>query len=457
MRNCGCNDYSRTQLLRRAAAEAGRGLPAIEPGMPMPAGTGLTRRSFVSRATGLALSVYGAASLGPKAFEEGIAAAAAQAPSERVLVSIFLSGGADSLTMLAPTAAHPQYAAARPTLALPAGQGTPLTEDSSLRWHPSLGGLAELYGEGKVSVMPAIGYDDANQSHFTSRHYWEVGEVNPFGRWGWLGRYLDHHGVADNPLQGLALGWDLQPVLAARDVPVADGGGAGQLRLLDARACGGRCRTRCSTRSVTSAIRATSDIGLGQARAAVAATGRLRDQLAPFQGGFTTPGGVTYPNGGFARRLQALAAMLDGGLPLKVVAIESGGYDTHSNQADSLPADLLEIGDSLRAFQRDLEARTLQDRVLVHVWSEFGRRPDENGSGTDHGAAGAGFVIGSQARGEMVGEFPGLATLDEDDNLRNTSDFRGVYCALLEQWLGVDAGPIIPNASSFTRPALVAA
>ena len=80
MANCGCNDYSRTQLLRRAAAEAGRGLPAIEPGMPLPAGTGLTRRSFVSRATGLALAVYGAASLGPKAFEEGIAAAAAQAP-----------------------------------------------------------------------------------------------------------------------------------------------------------------------------------------------------------------------------------------------------------------------------------------------------------------------------------------------------------------------------------------
>ena len=104
MANCGCNDYSRTQLLRRAAAEAGQGLPAIEPGMPLPAGTGLTRRSFVSRATGLALSVYGAASLGPKALEQGIAAAAAQAPaSDRILVSIFLSGGADSLTMLAPT------------------------------------------------------------------------------------------------------------------------------------------------------------------------------------------------------------------------------------------------------------------------------------------------------------------------------------------------------------------
>ena len=456
MANCGCNDYSRTQLLRRAAAEAGQGLPAIETGMPLPAGTGLTRRSFVSRATGLALSVYGAASLGPKALEQGIAAAAAQAPaSDRILVSIFLSGGADSLTMLAPTGAHPQYATWRPGLALAPGEGTPLTEDPTLRWHPSLAGLAELYGEGKVTVMPAVGYEDANQSHFTSRHFWEVGETNPFGRWGWLGRYLDRHGVADNPLQGLALGWDLQPVLAAKDVPVATVAepdnydfwtpgvwGPVQDKMLDAFGDLGEP--------------GTNDLGLAQARSAVAATGRLRDQLAPYQDGFTTPAGVTYPGGSFAGRLRALAAMIAGGLPLKVVAIESGGYDTHSNQLTSLPGDLLEIGDGLRAFQRDLEARSIQDRVLVHVWSEFGRRPEENGSGTDHGAAGAGFLIGSSARGEMVGEFPGLAQLDEDDNLRNTSDFRAVYCGLLEQWLEVDAGPIIPNSGSFTRPALVA-
>jgi uncharacterized protein (DUF1501 family) len=450
-----CNDYSRTQLLRRAAAEAGQGLPQIEPGMPLPAGTGLTRRSFVSRATGLALSVYGAASLGPKAFEQGIAAAAAQGTSDPILVSIFLSGGADSLTLLAPTSAHPQYASWRPTLALPAGQGTPLSEDPTLRFHPSLAGVAELYGEGKVTVMPAIGYDDANQSHFTSRHYWEVGEVNPYGRWGWLGRYLDHHGVADNPLQGLTLGWDLQPALAAHDVPVAT---VAEPDNYDFWMPGvwGSVADKALDAFGDLGDPATSDVGLAQARSAVAATGRLRDQLAPYQDGFTTPAGVTYPAGGFAGRLRALAAMIEGGLPLKVVAMESGGYDTHSNQLDSLPGDLLEIGDSLRAFQRDLEARSLQDRVLVHVWSEFGRRPEENGSGTDHGAAGTGFLIGSRAKGEMVGEFPGLAVLDEDDNLRNTADFRGVYCALLEQWLGVDAGAIIPNASAFTRPSLVA-
>jgi uncharacterized protein (DUF1501 family) len=182
VRNCGCTEYSR----------AGRGLPAIEPGMPLPAGTGLTRRSFVSRASGLLLAVYGGGVLGPRAFEEGIAHAAAQSGDERVLISIFLSGGVDSLTLLAPNpSSHPQYPLLRPTLGVPAGEGTPFAEDPSLRWHPSVADLATLHGEGKVTVFPAVGYDDPKQSHFTSRHYYEVGALDPHERWGWLGRFLD--------------------------------------------------------------------------------------------------------------------------------------------------------------------------------------------------------------------------------------------------------------------------
>lgn len=84
--------------------------------------------------------------------------------------------------------------------------------------------------------------------------------------------------------------------------------------------------------------------------------------------------------------------------------------------------------------------------------SEFGRRPQENGSGTDHGAGGSSLLIGSQVKGTMVGEFPGLTMLYGDENLRSTSDFRGVYKGLLERWLGVDAGPIIPNAQQFSAP-----
>jgi uncharacterized protein (DUF1501 family) len=110
-------------------------------------------------------------------------------------------------------------------------------------------------------------------------------------------------------------------------------------------------------------------------------------------------------------------------------------------------------GSSLLAFQRDLEARGVADRVLTLVWSEFGRRAKENGSaGTDHGAAGAAFVLGARASGITLGEFPGLATgLDRDGNLLPTTDYRGLYASLVEQWLGADADAVIPGARAFKR------
>jgi uncharacterized protein (DUF1501 family) len=149
--------------------------------------------------------------------------------------------------------------------------------------------------------------------------------------------------------------------------------------------------------------------------------------------------------------------MLAAGLPLRCVSMRAPGmYDTHNDQADNLSKGLKLTADSLLAFQRDLEARGLSDRVVVHLWSEFGRRGQENGSlGTDHGAAGIGFLIGTRARGKMVGEFPGLTGgLDRQGNLVATSDFRGVYAAILEQWFAQDAAAVIPNAPAFTRPAL---
>jgi len=115
------------------------------------------------------------------------------------------------------------------------------------------------------------------------------------------------------------------------------------------------------------------------------------------------------------------------------------------------------VAQTLFGFQRDLEARGLADRVLTVVWSEFGRRAQENASaGTDHGAAGCAFVIGTRAAGTMIGEWPGLASgLDELGNVRATSDFRGLYSSLLEQWLGHEADPIIPGAAGYARPVIV--
>ena len=455
--SCGCAGFTRSELMH-GAAKAGSGLPSIEAGMPVPAGTGLTRRSFISRTAGLAMAVYGASALGTRALEEGLAEAAAAGPSDAVLVSVFLSGGIDSLSVLAPTG-DPNYATLRPSLALTPAETLSFRDDPGLRWHASAAKLKALHEEDKVTVFPAIGYASPNQSHFTSRHYWEVGETNPAGRVGWMGRYLDQHGSNANPLQGLALSPTLAPALATTVNPVA---AVSRPETYTFPAPGVAAPMIAPMLDEMGALGglASTDATLQSARRATAATAALRARVAPFSS-YTSP--VAYPvtSNEFPKRLAALAAMLAAGLPIKVVAVQAaGGYDTHSSQTASLPANLLLVSDTLNAFQRDLESRGIADRVLVHVWSEFGRRAKDNGSGTDHGAGGVSMLIGSKASKTMVGGFPGLASgtgggLDSQQNLRATSDFRGLYCSLLQDWLNVDPAPIIPGAASLPRYAVV--
>ena len=450
-----CRDFSRTEALRAAA---GRGLPAIEPGMPAPAGSGLSRRAFLLRSAGLALAVYGAGRLDPLEAEAALAAAQPAAP---VLVQVFLAGGVDSVSFLAPTE-DDAYRRLRPRLALPPGTGSAFAEDPRLRWHPSAAAIAALHAEGKVSVMPAVGYDHPDQSHFVSRHFYEVGALDPRLATGWLGRYLDRVGTPENPLQGLALDSTLAPALASARVPVAAVTSPAEYDFWARDVWGDVQTLMLDTASRIGAAHQNGQRALRQAGGAAVQSGRLRAQLAPFRPvgeapAFTSP--VTYPtdpDSDFPQRLAALAAMLSAGLPLRCVAITApGDYDTHADQQPVLDGVLKLACDTLATFQRDLEARGLADRVLIHVWSEFGRRAKENLNGTDHGAAGLGLLIGTRAAGRMIGEFPGLATLDADGNLRATSDFRGVYAGLLEQWLGTEAAGIIPDAGRVARPQLV--
>jgi uncharacterized protein (DUF1501 family) len=448
VKNC-CDEYTRSQLLRSAAAEAGKGLPGIEIGMPEPAGTGLSRRKFLSRSAGLALAVYGASKIPLSAFETGIAQAA---PTDKILVSVFFEGGVDALSVLAPVG-DPKYAQLRPNLALAPGAGASFTEDPRLQWHPAAAGLATLHDEGKVSAFPAIGYDHPDQSHFTSRHYYEIGQLEVGYRTGWLGRYIDAVGDDENPLQGLSMDGSLSPMIATAEKPVA------AIDSVDGYDLWSAVSEPIQSEMFNSFARfgtlPSDSPGLAQVRHATSQTEKLRTELGGV-GEFKSP--VAYPDTDFGHKLAGLAAYIAFGLPMRVVTIRAaGGYDTHAGQAPDLERNLRETCEGLLAFQRDLEQRGLDDRVLVEMWSEFGRRPEENGSqGTDHGAAGCAFVIGSKAKGEMVGEFPGLSNLDSNENLRVTSDFRGMYCSLLEQWLGHDAASIIPGASGFARPTLVA-
>ena len=351
-----------------------------------------------------------------------------------------------------------RYRSLRPTLALDEGAGEPFAEDGRLRWHPAAAPLAELHRESKVTTLPAVGYTDPNQSHFTSRHYWEVGATSVSMRTGWLGRYLDHVGTQGNPLQGLSLADHLQPPLATRSVPVATVAKPDDYALWSYGVWGDVQERMLDAIGSLGSVQTAPDAAVMQAAAAAYQTGQVRQQLSGFNG-FQSP--VSYPTStdAFPRRLGALAAMLGAGLPLQCVSIRAPGmYDTHSEQAGELTAGVSLTAASLLAFQRDLEARGLAHRVVTLVWSEFGRRAKENGSrGTDHGAAGVGFVVGSPVVGRMVGEFPGLDSsgIDAEGNLRATSDFRGLYAGLLEQWLQTDAAAVIPGAESFPRPSLI--
>jgi uncharacterized protein (DUF1501 family) len=459
-KSCSCNDFNRSQLLRRGAAVAGKGLPNIEPGMPVPAGTGLDRRTFLLASAGAALSVYGASMLSPRHFEEGIAQAAADTgPDAPVLVSIFMEGGWDALSVLAPVG-EAAYNALRPGLALKEGEGKTFTEDETLMWHPAAGGLAELHEEGKVTTFPAIGYEPQDESHFTSRHYWEVGQLDTNARTGWMGRYLDLPGVGEpnNPLQGLSLDYSLAPALATQTMPVAAVSSPADYTMWAEGLGSPVIEPALETFGALGALSAPSP-AYAQARAASYDTNLVLDQMASFVASEKASGDVspvTYPKSDFAERLAVLAAMLHTGMPIKCVSLNAvGSYDTHSEEAGTLRTNLEQTVAAVVAFQRDLEARKQDQRVLVQLWSEFGRRPKENGSGTDHGAGGAAFLIGSRASGKMVGEFPGLTNLDVNENVLRTSDFRSMYCSLLEQWFQTEAGLVIPEASSFARYSLV--
>jgi uncharacterized protein (DUF1501 family) len=451
-----CDGLPRSQVARAANPRE------WDPRMPVAAGSGMDRRRFLVGAAGGLVAVYGAGrlGLGGQALSEGIARAAeSQAPRSPILVSIFLAGGVDSLSVLAPVS-DATYRKLRPSLGIDPSTAIPFGEDPRLSWSAEAGAFANLHAAGKVSVLPGIGYRDPDMSHFTSRHYWEVGQTSTTTTTGWLGRYLDQVGTRTNPLQGLSMDSEMNPTLATARNPVAAMDRPENFSLWMEGVWGDVFSLALeSTSRLGAAQRGSRDQAIAQVAEAAAESGIVRHALAPFANAdgnptYTSP--VTYPKapaGDFAQRLAGLAAMIAAGLPLRCVALTPEiQFDTHASQTTTLVPGLTMVGNVIAAFQADLEARGLADRVLIHVWSEFGRRAQENGSGgTDHGAAGLSMLIGSRVTGRMIGEQPALTALDANGNPRENVDFRSIYCSVLEQWFGHDAASVIPDARRFPR------
>jgi uncharacterized protein (DUF1501 family) len=423
----------------------------------------LTRRQLVGRGVGLGLTLYASKLL---TVDRVIEAAQAQAvPDAPVLVSVFLPGGLDLLATLPPMQQLGRLNDLRRTLNV--GDSIPtLPGESRLGFHPALGdgingGIAGLFGAGKIGFMPGIDYANPDLSHFHSRHFWERGLITQDAGPGWLGRWLDLHGGADNPLQGLSMDSTLSPLLRTASAPAAALDDPNQAALT----FGGTWGTGADKADALWAqLAALPRTGLGpSATVRVAAqTQGVARMLAPYArddkaGTDPLAGPIAYPAGDFADRLKSLAGLIAQPLGIRMATVSAhGDYDTHDNQPAELQDALGELSRGLSAFQADLEARGVADRVMTFVWSEFGRRPQSNESaGTDHGAGGIAWVQGTRAASGILSDVPDLGALDKDNNLAVTVDFRRVYSSLLEQWMGTDATEVLPDAASAGRLSLV--
>ena len=421
----------------------------------------LTRRQLIGRGVAAGLTVYGAKAMPVARMFEAAQAHAAAAPDAPILVSVFLPGGCDLLDTLVPLGVEGLYADKRRGLRL---DGVPKLGSTGLGLHPSLregvgGGIAGLFAQGQVGFMPGIDYSNPDMSHFHSRHFWETGLITQRQGPGWIGRWLDKAGSPDNPLQGITMDWSLSPLLRSASAPVAAVSSPDDAQFWIPGVWGDAYdRAMAAWADVASARPAAA--GPSAAFAAARMAKDVADRLKPYATEDDVDplaGTVVYPEDSqFAERLKHLAGLLDLPLGIRTATIQADGdFDTHDNQKTELAASLKEVSEGLAAFQADLTARGLANRVLTFVWSEFGRRVEENDSGTDHGAGGVAWVMGARAKGGILCDYPNLRKLDDDGNLAVTLDFRRVYASLLEQWLGHEAEAIIPNAKAFGRLDLV--
>jgi len=417
----------------------------------------VTRRQLLGRSIGLGLTLYASKLLTVDRLLE--AAQAQAAPEAPVLVSVFLPGGCDLLAALPPLDQLGRYNDLRASLA-PGDAFTPLPNESRLGFHPALadgtnGGVVGMFGNGRIGLMPGIDYANPDLSHFHSRNFWERGLISLDGGSGWLGRWLDVHGSALNPLQGISMDQRLSLTLDTDRMPVAAVTDPAAAALRFSGISGGNLAKADAAWTRMSSLRRAAPSA--QAAMDVARATQTVGQLLTPVGDAAAHAPVAYPAGEFADRLRTLAALIAQPLGVRVATVEAPGeYDTHDNQAADLDKSLRELSQGLSAFQADLEARGIADRVLTFVWSEFGRRPKSNRSGgTDHGAGGIGWVQGTRAVSGVLTDFPDLKRLDDHDNLAVTVDFRSVYASLLEQWLASDATQILPDAAGAGRLQLV--
>lgn len=391
-----------------------------------------TRRRFLANVSASAATA-GLVSLAQTTplFLTQSAAAGAEQKGETILVVVQLSGGNDGLNTVIPYK-HELYRKARPSLVQNEASVIKLKDDLGL--HTALKGFGKLWEAGQLAIVQGVGYPNPNRSHFESMDIWHTANLKLGDRTsGWLGRTFDQL-KSQRPEQqsspALHLGGEEQPLaLAARDVPTPSITSLEQFKLDTGKI---ESRRQAIESAAAAARPAENDLLKFVSTRSTAAL-KLSHHLEQSAKDYSTS--VKYPETQLAGKLKQVAQLIDAGLGNRVYYVTLDGFDTHSDQAAAHQGLLQQLGDALAAFTEDLQVHGHQDRVTSLVFSEFGRRVQENSSrGTDHGAAAPAFVIGSKVKAGLIGKHPKLDDLDDGD-LKFHTDFRAVYSSLLTNWL----------------------
>jgi uncharacterized protein (DUF1501 family) len=357
------------------------------------------------------------------------------------LVVIQLSGGNDYLNTVVPFN-DPLYYQNRPVMGLKGESVIPL--DDRVGFKAEMRPIKRLFDQGKVAVIMGTGYPEPNRSHFRSMDIWHTAEPFASSAEGWLGKaasVLDPAG--SNPVTAVNFGRGLPRALAYPGVPVAS---VGQLEAYGLLTGIAGAKKRDALLDVLARIyQPTDEAGwvssrmLGTGHGALRGADILREAPAKYRSD------VEYPaDNAIAQSLKGVAQVLTAGVGTRIFYANHGSFDTHTNELVNHAKLWRELAVAIESFWADLEGHDAADDTVIFMFSEFGRRIADNGSGTDHGSGGASFLIGNRVKGGLYGDYPKLAPADQlDGDVRYTTDFRQVYASILDQFMNVDSADVL--------------
>ena len=360
-----------------------------------------------------------------------------------VLVVLQLTGGNDYLNTVIPYS-NPLYRDNRPVVNVP--EGKELQLDDKAAFHPEMAPIKNLDDKGHVAVIHGVGYRDSPRSHFRSMDIWHTCEPDKLGTEGWLGRATkDIDPNKENVLTTVSFGAALFRALVMPGVPVAcvdDLDSYGLLPGITEQAQ----RTKILSRfeRLYSPVMGSSAVMdyMGQTGLDTLEGADILKE-APKMYSST----IEYPDTSIAAKLKGISQIHQAGFGTRVLYCDHGSFDSHSNQIGMHDKLWKDVSEAVECFFDDLKEHDAADNVVMLMFTEFGRRVHDNGSGTDHGAGGAAFVIGDAVKGGQYSEFPSLEAnqLEQGDVVPN-HDFRSIYSVLLEDWMGLDAKPIVEGS-----------